>query len=209
MEDEIRIDQAPRRWRLGERAIYNSANQYEVQMSPDHLVNQVIDTFLAQLLPFFADEATPDERERGAELCRFLIAELKLLLAEEKYEGILTTLTAHWHDPLDSRWIRVMNMFEAVEDERYTILEIDKGEFVADWKNNHVDAKCQVKQARKPFKQTNAQLAAVHAEAPRPSLASMLPRGVIRLTARKASGPSLRDFGTTNPRLPAVSVKKA
>ena len=206
-DDEIRVNYTPRRFRLGNKAIYNSANTIEVQMPPEHLVSQVIDTFLAQLLPFFSEDATQEERERGEALCRFLIAQLKLLLSEEKYEAILETLTAHWHDPLDSRWIRVMNAFTALEDERYTILEINNGSFIADWQGNHVSGACKVKQARKPFKHTNAQLATVHAEQPRPTLASLLPPGVIRLTGRKTPGASLRDFSPTNPRIPAI--KKA
>lgn len=197
-DDELRIDEHPRRWRVSQgKAIYNSENSVEVSLPVIHPLNQVIDALLSHLLPFFDPEALPEERLRGEELCGLLQAEIEHLPTEQKYEAIVATLTAHWHDP---EWIRVISTFCAVEDERYTIKEYQKGSFIADWSGNHVDGKCQVKQARKPFRPTNAQLAAVRPTA----LHSTLPRGVIRLASRKASEPSLRDFGTTNPRIPAI-----
>lgn len=211
-EEEIRIDESPRRGplgRLGHKVIINNSNQYEVQMPPEHLLFQVIETFLAQMLPAYSPDALPEERLRADERCLRLIAELRESVSDEKYEEILATLAAHRHDPHDPRWIRVMKFFDAVEDERYTILEIEQGELEGHWKHNHVEARCWVKQARKPFAHTGAHLAAVHAETPHPSLASLLPHGMIRLASRVAGGPSLRDFGTTSPRLSAVSIKKA
>lgn len=200
-DDSIRINESPHRLLRGEKAIINNSNQYEVVLPPSHLVFRVIDAFLARILPLFADDAPPSDQEHAQDLCRLLLAELELLPDTERYEAILATLTAHWNDPA---WARVINTFQGVEDERYTIQEIHKGRFVADWSGNHVDAKCEVKQARKPFKQTNAQLATV---SPHRTFASTLPRSVIRLSARKSSQPSLRDFSPTNPRLPAI--KKA
>lgn len=198
-DDELRVNYTPRRFRLGNKAIYNNSNQYEVQLPPTHLITQVIDAFLARILPMLAEDAPPRDQEHAADLCRLLLAELELLPDAERYEAIVSTLTAHWSDPA---WTRVINTFQGVEDERYTIQEIHKGRFIADWSGNHVDARCEIKQARKPYKHTNAQLAAV---SPHRTLANTLPRGVIRLATRKASQPSLKDFGTTSPRIPAIN----
>lgn len=199
-EDEIRIDQAPRRWRLGDKTIYNAGNTFEVQLPLDHPLCGVIETLLLRLIPLFGSEATAEQQQHAQDLCNLLQQEIDTLPEEAKLEAIVATLTAHWHDP---EWARVINAFAALEDERYTIKEIHRGRFIADWQGNHVDAKCEIRQARKPFRQTNAQLAAHSTHGTRKLLAA-LPRGLITLPARSSRSGFLQDQSPTLSRIEAI-----